>query len=86
MRQAEIYTTRLLGDYPRPKYGEYMAKLNKVFKQLDRLRVKNYLEFMHRVETKEKFEEFYKGAGLSVQEIVRAIKYLFFWVFPQRNT
>lgn len=85
MKQAENYTTRLLGDYPRPKYGEYMKKLNKVFKQLDMLGVKNYLEFMHHVETKEKFEEFHSKAGLSMREIIRAIKYLFFWVLPSKK-
>ncbi len=85
MKQAENYTTRLLGDYPRPKYGEYMEKLIKVFKRLDSLGLKNYLEFMHHVETKEKFEEFYNEAGLSIREIIRAIKYLFFWVLPSKK-
>lgn len=89
MNQAKNYTTRLLGDYAAcmhaPKYGEYMEKLNKVFKQLDSLGVKNYLEFMHHVKTKEKLEKFHSEAGLSVQEIIRTIKYLFYWILPSKK-
>jgi hypothetical protein len=85
MKQAENYATKLLGDYPRPKYWEYMEKLNKVFRQLDRFGVKNYLEFMHHVETKEKFEEFHSEVGLSTRDIIRTVKYLFFWVLPSEK-
>jgi len=75
----------MLGDYPRPKYGEYMKKLNKVFRQLDRFGVKNYLEFMHHMETKEKFEAFHNEAGLKIQDTIRALKYLFNWVLPSKK-
>jgi len=40
---------------------------------------------MRHVETKEKFEEFHSKAGLSMREIIRAIKYLFFWVLPSKK-
>jgi hypothetical protein len=83
MNQAKNYTTRLLGAYP-GGIGEY-KKLNKAFKQLDSLGVKNYLEFMHHVETKEKLEKFHSEAGLSIQEIIRAIKCLFYWILPSKK-
>ena len=85
MKQAENYSKRLLGNYPKPKGDEYIGKVNKIFSQLDRFGVKNYLEFIHHVETKEKFEKFHNEAELNIRDIIRTIKYLFFWVLPSKK-
>lgn len=84
MKEAEEYATRLLGCDPRQRYGEYVEKLNRAFRQLDSLNVQNYYELVNLVETREKLEEFYDRANLGLNDLIRVLKYLHSWVLPTK--
>lgn len=84
MKEAEEYSHNLLGDDPKQRYKEYLEKLSKTFYRLDILKVRNYPEFINLVETRNQFEEFYKNADLELDEIVRVIKHLLFWILPSK--
>ncbi|MGD8506350.1 MAG: hypothetical protein PVF15_06765, partial [Candidatus Bathyarchaeota archaeon] len=84
MKEAEEYATRLLGSDPKQRYGEYMEKLNRVFKQLDSLNVQSYSELVHLVDTREKLEEFHNRTKLAPKELIRVLRYLHSWVLPTK--
>lgn len=84
MKEAEEYSTRLLGCDPKQRYREFMERLSKVFKQLDSLNVQSYSELIHLVETKEKLEEFHNRTNLALNELIRVLKYLHSWVLPTK--
>jgi hypothetical protein len=81
---AEAYAARLLGGDPRGRYGEWLEILVGTFRHLDRLGVKDCLEFVHRVETRDKLDDFYELSGLALSEIIGVLKYLLNWVLPTR--
>lgn len=83
MKEAENYATKLLG-YD-AKYAEYISKLTDIFRKLDGLRVKNYTELVHQVETTEKCEEFLKKTKLPFKDMISVLNYIFRWVLPFRN-
>jgi hypothetical protein len=84
MKEAEEYATRLLGCDPKQRYGEYVEKLNRAFRQLDSLNVQDYSELVNLVETREKLEEFYERANLGLNDLIRVLRYLHSWVLPTK--
>jgi hypothetical protein len=82
MRDAIDYLQKLLGYGT--KYAKHMAKITTVFKSLDRLRVENYIDLIHKVENKEKCEDFLRKTQLSFDDLIFTLNYIFRWVLPHR--
>jgi len=83
MKEAGSYLRRLL-EY-NPKYEEYMTRLSDNFQKLDSLKIQNYGDLVHKVETKEKCEEFLRSTRTSFEELISTLNYIFRWVLPFRN-
>jgi len=83
MKEAGSYLRKLLGY--NPKYEEYMTKLSNSFQKLDSLKIQNYGDLVHRVETREKCEELLRSTEISFQELISTLNYIFRWVLPFRN-
>lgn len=84
MEEAKEYAACLLGSDPRKRYGDYLEKLEKAFSQLDNLNVKSYSEFIHRVRSREEAEAFCSRANMALEELIRVLKFLLFWVLPTK--
>jgi hypothetical protein len=84
MKEAEVYATKLLGCDPRNRYGEYLARVNEIFKTLDKLGTENYLQLIGEIDSETKLEEFYTRSKLSLGEIIGILKYLQYWVLPSK--
>ena len=83
MKEAGSYLKKLLGY--NPKYGEYMTILSDNFQKLDSLKIQNYGDLVHRVETREKCEEFLRSTEIPFGELISTLNYIFRWVLPFRN-
>ncbi len=84
MKDAQAYATALIGGDPKQRYGEWLENLVHTFQMLNELRIEDYLDFITRIETREKFEVFFKGAKLTLNDIFSLLKYLLYWVLPSR--
>jgi len=84
MKDAQAYATALIGGDPKQRYGEWLAVLLQTLQRLDELHIENYVDFVAWVETREKFEGFFKRAKLTLNEIIGLLKYLLYWVLPSR--
>ena len=83
MKEAGSHLKKLLGY--NPKYEEYMTQLSNNFQKLDSLKIQNYGDLVHRVETREKCEEFLRSTEISFEELISTLNYIFRWVLPFRN-
>lgn len=83
MKEAGIHVKELLG-YDQ-KHQKSISKFTNVFKRLDSLRIENYTDLMHKVETREKCEEFVRKNNLPFQDLISVLNYIFRWVLPFRN-
>lgn len=85
MEEAQGYAGRLLGNDPKGRYGKWLEALKAGFQSLAAIGVKDYLDFIRRVETKEKLAAFHENAGLALSVIIDLLKYLLKWVLPTKS-
>lgn len=84
MPEAQAYAAQLLGNDPKQRYTAWLEKLTSTFSRLDELGVLNYLDFIQQVDSRTKLDEFYQKSGLSIDDLIGALKYLLYWVLPSR--
>jgi hypothetical protein len=85
MNRAESYA-RLTLDYLQ-KPGE-KAFLNQIVRNIKKLKagsVANWLDLVHRVESREKCEGFLAAGNFSFEELLHTLNYLFRWVLPFKH-
>jgi len=81
MKEAEVYATGLLtfGD---GKYKEYLEKITASLRTLDGVGVRNYIELIEAIVTKEQCEAFLVRTKIPFRELISLLNYLFRWVLP----
>lgn len=84
MKKAREYAAKLLGSDPKHRYGEYLEKLDKALERLGSLNVESYWRFIQLVENRMKAERFCDRAKLGLDDLIRVLKYLLFWVLPTK--
>jgi hypothetical protein len=82
MKEATSYLEKLLG-YDL-KHEKYVSRMAKILKTLEGLKVENYADLIHRIENKEKCEDFLRKTKLPFEDLILVINYIFRWVFPHR--
>jgi predicted MPP superfamily phosphohydrolase len=82
MKEATSYSEKLLG-YDL-KHEKYVSRMAKILKTLEGLKVENYADLIHRIENKEKCEDFLRKTKLPFEDLILVINYVFRWVFPRR--
>jgi len=82
MKEATSYSEKLLG-YDL-KHEKYVSRMAKILKTLEGLKVENYADLIHRIENKEKCEDFLRKTKLPFEDLILVINYIFRWVFPRR--
>jgi hypothetical protein len=80
MKEATDYLGELLG-YDL-KYEKHISKMANIFKILSGFEVKNYADLIHKVENKEKCEDFLRKTQLPFENLIFALNHIFRWVFP----
>jgi hypothetical protein len=81
MKEAEGYAAGLLtfGD---GKYTEYLEKITASLRVLDRVGVRDYIELIESIVTKEQCEDFLVRTKMPFRELISLLNYLFRWVLP----
>lgn len=82
MREATNYVKKLLG-YDL-KYAEHIRRIADTFESLNALKVENYTDLIHKIENKEKSEDFLRKTQLPFEDLIFALNYIFRWVLPHR--
>jgi hypothetical protein len=82
MREATCYLEELLG-YDL-KHEKYVIRMANILTILEGLKVDNYSDLIHRIENKEKCEDFLRETKLPFVDLILVINYVFRWVFPRR--
>ncbi len=82
MKEATSYLESLLG-YD-TKQDKHVIRLADAFTALEGLRVDNYADLYHIIETKEKCEDFLRTTKLPFEELLLVLNHIFHWVFPRR--
>jgi hypothetical protein len=80
MREATDYVRELLG-YDL-KYAKHISRMTNTFKSLNGLKVENYTDLIHKVENKEKSEDFLRKTQLPFEDLIFTLNYIFRWVLP----
>ncbi len=84
MAEAQEYAGKLLGNDPKQRYTAWLGKLCATFKRMGELGIHNYDDFIQQVSTRSSLEEFYQKSGLSIDDLIGALRYLLYWVLPSR--
>lgn len=80
MSEAADYVRKLLG-YDL-KYTKHVSRMTNMFKSLNDLKVENYTDLIHKVENKEKCENFLGKAQFSFEDLISTLNHIFRWVLP----
>jgi hypothetical protein len=80
MSEATDYVRELLG-YDL-KYAKHISRMTNTFKILNGLKVENYTDLIHKVENKEKSEDFLRKTRLPFEDLIFTLNYIFRWVLP----
>ncbi|MDH4214842.1 MAG: DUF4332 domain-containing protein [Candidatus Thorarchaeota archaeon] len=81
MKEAEIYATGLL-TFGIGKYKEYLERIRTSIRTLDGIGVRNYIDLIESVRTKEQCEDFLVRTKIPFRELISFLNYLFRWVLP----
>jgi len=82
MKEASCYLEELLG-YDL-KHEKYVIRMANILTILEGLKVDNYSDLIHRIENKEKCEDFLRETKLPFEDLILVLNYIFRWVFPHR--
>ena len=82
MKEATCYLEELLG-YDL-KHEKYVIGIANILTILEGLKVDDYADLIHRIENKEKCEDFLRETKLPFVDLILVINYIFRWVFPRR--
>lgn len=83
MKEAFRYVRKLLG-YD-PKYEESIKRLTSTFKSLGDAKIKNYIDLIEKIETRESCQKFLKSTKIRFRDLISVLNYIFRWVLPFRN-
>ncbi len=76
------YTRDLLGGDSRGRYHAYGSELTDIIGELNGSGVKNILDLVVRVNTREKLVMFTERSGVNAKKVAALLKYLVYWVVP----
>jgi len=83
MEEAESFSEKVRNGYlQNGKEATFIDEITGTFKVLRNLRIKNYLDLVHQVETREKCELFVNNTDVNFEELIQTLNYLFRWVLP----
>jgi hypothetical protein len=85
MTEMADYTRQLLGGDSKNRYTEWMEALIRSFRHLAEVGVRDVLDLVDHVDTKEKFEGFIAQTGLDAKEVVGVLTYLVYWFIPAKK-
>jgi hypothetical protein len=85
MNELREYTKKLLGQDSRQRYTDYILNLNLTFLKVENVGINSVLEIVYEIDNKEKLAEFSNKNSISIQELIRVLKYLFNWFFPSKT-
>jgi hypothetical protein len=83
MEEAKTYAKKLLPD--NKKHQKMLETLLSVFGKLEDIGIENYQDLVHRIEKREKCEQFLQQTGFSFGDLIFTLNYVFRWVLPFRN-
>ncbi|MFW9958983.1 MAG: DUF4332 domain-containing protein [Candidatus Odinarchaeota archaeon] len=81
MKEAEAYASGLL-TFNISKYKEYLETITTSIRTLESVGVRNYLDLIESVRTKEQCEDFLVRTKMPFRGLISFLNYLFRWVFP----
>ncbi len=81
-KEATNYSKKLLG-YD-PKHEKHVSRIANTFTILEALKVDTYEDLIHRIEDKEKCEDFLRKTKLPFEDLIFVLNHIFHWVFPHR--
>jgi hypothetical protein len=82
MKEATDYLDELLG-YDL-KHEEYVGRMAHILTILEGSKVDDYADLIHRIESKEKCEDFIRKTELPFEDLIFVLNHIFRWVFPRR--
>ena len=85
MDQAESYARRTLDYLQKPGEKAFLHQIETNLQKLKAQSVTNWLDLVHRVESREKCEGFLVASGLPFEELLHTQNYLFRWVLPFKH-
>jgi len=85
MREMADYTRRLLGEDIRNRYADWCQALVGTCHRLEQAQVRDIVELLEQVNTREKFEGFIARSEVDACEVVELLKYLFYWFIPRKK-
>lgn len=81
MKEATDYLEELLGcDL---KHEKHVSRMANILTILEGLKVDNYADLIHRIENKEKCEDFLRKTKLPFEDLILVLNHIFRWVFPR---
>lgn len=83
MPEAIAYLEKIGRNYlQNGKEPTFINEIKEYLRELDNLGIKNYLDLVQQVDTKEKCEKFLEETGFKFDALIQVLKYLFRWVLP----
>jgi len=83
MVDAGIYAEKIRQGYlQNEKEAEFISEITRHFQSLSLLSIRNYQDFVERVNTKLNCEKFLQDTGFSFEALIQVLNYLFRWVLP----
>ncbi len=76
------YTHRLLGGDSRNRYTAYLSILVQTMGELEKAGIKDILDLITRVQTRQQMEIFAEQCEIFAHDIVNVLKYLVYWCIP----
>ena len=85
MTEMVEYTLQMLGGDTKNRYTQWMEALIRSFHRLAEAGVRDVLNLVEQVDTREKFEGFLAQSGMEAKELVGVLKYLVYWFLPPKK-
>jgi hypothetical protein len=85
MPELVDFTRLLLGGDSRGRYAEYMSELITILTELHQAGVRNILDLIARLDTREQLINFAEQNEIYAHDVVAVQKYLIYWFFPMEK-
>lgn len=79
------YTARMLGEDARQRYTEWLVELTTAYAQLRQAGVKDVLDLLDKLDTREKYERFVAQNELDPKAPMRLLGFMVYWFIPARK-